>query len=228
MKSMGSFFFFSLLCCLMLAAIYAVFQVAPAERTMGDVQRIFYFHVSAAWTSLFFFFVVFLTSLGYLFRRQGAWDDAAYSAAEIGFLFCSLVLLTGPLWAKPVWGAWWTWDPRLTTTFIMWALYGAYLLLRQGMAGGEKQATFAAVYGLFAFLNVPLVMVSIRWWRGIHPQVIGPGGAGLDPLMAKVLALSALAVGVLAATLFYLSFQLRQGMRRATQCEYETTKGETM
>ena len=158
---------------------------------MGEVQRIFYIHFSLAMTALFAYFFVFVGSIGYLWKRARGADDFAYACAEVGFVYCCGVLVTGPLWAKPVWGIWWTWDPRLTSTFILWLLYIAYLLLRGLLEDPQRRATLSAVFGIFAFLDAPLVYVSNRLWRTQHPAPVMFGGENsyLDPTMAKVLVL---------------------------------------
>ncbi len=162
---------------LVAVAGYAALFLAPTERTMGVIQRIFYFHVPSAWTGFVAFFIVFIASMAYLFRRARKWDWLAVSAAEIGVAFFTVVLTTGPIWAKPVWGIWWTWDARLTSTFVLWVLYVSYLLLRTLIADPERRAMVSAVFGIFAFLDVPLVYFSIWLWRTQHPQpVIGGGG----------------------------------------------------
>jgi heme exporter protein C len=173
----------------MMASLYMVFLYAPTEATMGDVQRIFYFHVPSAWVAFFAFFLVFLFSLVYLFRRRKKWDALAAAAAEVGVMFCTLVLITGPIWAKPAWGVWWTWDARLTLTLVLWLIYVAYIMLRHYMVDPERRATFAAVLGVLGFIDVPLVYFSIRWWRTQHPQPVMAGGvdSGLDPQMRATL-----------------------------------------
>ncbi|MBI3669072.1 MAG: cytochrome c biogenesis protein CcsA [Acidobacteria bacterium] len=167
---------------------YAALFLAPTERTMGLIQRIFYFHVPSAWTGFVAFFIVFIASIAYLLKRAPKWDWLAVSAAEIGVAFFTVVLTTGPIWAKPVWGIWWTWDARLTSTFVLWVLYVTYLLLRTLIADPERRAVVSAVFSIFAFLDVPLVYMSIRWWRTQHPQPVIAGGAssGLDPQMWRV------------------------------------------
>ncbi len=187
----------------MLAAIYMVFIYAPVEKTMGVVQKIFYFHVSSAWVSFLAFFFVFIFSLSYLMRREKKWDDCAAAAAEVGILFCSLVLITGPIWAKPAWGIWWTWDPRLTLTLILWLVYVGYMMLRHYVIDPEKKATFSAVIGIIGFIDVPLVYLSIRWWRTQHPSPVMAGGedSGLDPAMAQAFFISLAAFTIL---FFYL------------------------
>jgi len=127
-----------------------IFLYAPQELTMGEVQRIFYIHVASAWTALLAYFLIFLGSVGYLWKRSSFADDFAHAAGEIGFVFCTCVLVTGPLWAKPVWGIWWTWDARLTLTFVLWLLFVAYLMLRSYVINPGRAAVLAAVVALSA------------------------------------------------------------------------------
>jgi heme exporter protein C len=173
----------------MVASLYMTFLWAPTEATMGDVQRIFYFHVPSAWIAFFAFLLVFVFSLAYLVRRNKRWDNISAASAEIGVLFCTLVLVTGPIWAKPAWGVWWTWDARLTLTLVLWLIYVAYLMLRHYMPDPERRATFSAVLGVVGFIDVPLVYFSIRWWRTQHPQPVmsGGGDSGLEPPMLATL-----------------------------------------
>jgi heme exporter protein C len=193
----------------MLAALYGAFVFAPREREMGEVQRIFYFHLSAAWLCMLAFFVLFVFSIVYLATGNRKYDVWAASSAEIGVIFATLVLITGPLWAKPVWNTWWTWDPRLTTFLILWLIYVAYLLLRANMAESDKKYKISAVFGILGFIDVPIVFMSIRWWRTIHPLVIeSPVKMNLDPNMQI-----ALWVALAAFTLLYavmLDLRIRQ------------------
>lgn len=161
---------------------------APTEKIMGDVQRIFYFHLASAVAALVSFTCVLVASVGFMVRREAVWDNLAVSAAEVGILFTSFVLITGPLWAKPVWGRWWVWDPRLTTTLVLWFLYVGYLVLRQAIPG-HRGAVAAAAFAVLAYVDVPIVYFSVSLWRGIHPQVIGRDG-GLDPSMVTPLLMS--------------------------------------
>jgi heme exporter protein C len=154
----------------MTLALYMAFIGAPREATMGDLQRIFYFHVPAAITGLTAFAINFIASLMYIVRKNRWWDNLAISAAEIGVMFLAMVLVTGPIWAKPVWFIWWTWSPRLTSSLILCLLYIAYLLIRNYIEDPDRKATIAAVFGIVAFLDAPLVWFSIRWWRDIHPS----------------------------------------------------------
>ena len=200
-------------------ALYMVFAWVPTERTMGVVQRIFYFHVPSAWVSFIAFFVVCVA--GILFLRTGNeyWDKLALASAEIGVLFITLVLLTGPMWAKPVWNTFWTWDARLTTSFILWLIYVAYLMVRQYTADSERGARFAAVFGIIGFVDVPIVYMSIRWWRTLHPGAViaGGKGSGLAPAMLQTLMVSLAAFTILYVTLLRLRLQ-------AGQIEQETLK----
>jgi heme exporter protein C len=151
--------------------------IAPKEATMGDVQRIFYYHVPSAWVAFLLFFVNFLASIWYLVRRNRGADALALAAAEVGVAFCTIVLITGPLWARPVWGIWWTWDARLTSTLVLWLIYVSYLVLRHYAVGGQIPV-LASTLAIFGFLDVPIVYMAIRWFRTQHPQPVMGGGAG--------------------------------------------------
>jgi len=166
----------------MVVALYMAFLGAPREKTMGDLQRIFYFHVPSGITGLTAFAVNFVASLMYLLKKDRKWDRLALSAAEIGVVFISIVLVTGPIWAKPVWLVWWTWSPRLTSSLILWLLYVAYLLVRNYVPDPERRAAVSAVFGIVAFVDAPIVWFSIRWWRDIHPSPMLETG-GLAPSM---------------------------------------------
>ena len=163
------------LAALMLADLYLIFMWAPTERVMGDVQRIMYFHVPIAWVAFLAFFIVFVSSVAYLWKRSYWWDALARSSAEIGVLFATLILITGIIWMRPVWGVWWTWEPKLTTSAILWLIYVVYLMLRNYAPSRSQGATFAAVLGIIGFIDVPIVYFAARWWRSVHPDsVVGP------------------------------------------------------
>jgi len=185
-------------------ALYFAFIYAPVEAQMGPVQKIFYFHVASAWISFFAFFVTFICSFFVLFTNSYLFDDIASASAEIGIVFCTIVLITGPIWAKPIWGTWWTWDPRLTTTLILWFIYVGYLMLRKFLDEEDKRAKFSAALGIIGFIDVPIVFFSIRWWRTIHPNVVQQGGGGLHPDM-----LTALLVSIFAFTMLYITFMIK-------------------
>lgn len=167
---------------------YAVFFIAPDEATMHAIQRIFYFHASSGWAAMEGTGIVFFANVAYLWKRQPKWDWLAVSAVEVSLAFWSVVLVTGPIWAHPVWGVWWAWDWRLTLTLILWVLYVAYLILRTLIDDFERRASSSAIFGVFVFLGVPLDYLSIRIWRTQHPQPVLFGGpdSGLAPTMAKV------------------------------------------
>ncbi len=171
---------------------YAALFIAPDERTMHEIQRIFYFHLGS-WTAMFTALTIaFVANVGWLLTRKPRWDWLGVSAVEVGVVACTSGLITGVLWGKPAWGIWWTWDARLTTCFILWLLYISYLILRGLIDEPQRRATLSAVFGIFAFLDAPLVYVSNRLWRTQHPAPVLFGGAdsGLDPTMVKVLLFS--------------------------------------
>lgn len=188
---------------LVIAAAYASFYVAPEERTMGLIQRIFYFHAATAWAGEFVFFICFVANLLYIWKRDAKYDWLGVSCAEVGLACITVVLITGPIWAHPVWGIWWTWDARLTSTFVLWLLYVSYLLLRTLIEEPDRRALLSALFGVFAFLDVPLVFFSIRWWRTQHPApvIMGGSGSGLDPTMSKVFFFNVFVMHVFAAFL---------------------------
>src|SRR5271154_5387183 len=181
---------------MMIFAGYAALFIAPDEKTMHAIQRIFYFHVPSAISAFIPFFIVFIANTAYLVTRQPKWDWLGVAGAEVGVACCTVVLITGPIWARPVWGIWWTWDARLTSTFILWLLYITYLLLRGLLEDPQRRATLSAIFGIFAFLDVPLVYMSNRLWRTQHPAPVIFGGpdSSLDPTMGKVLGLCMLAM----------------------------------
>jgi heme exporter protein C len=194
---------------LMVVAICMVFKYVPTEADQGIVQRIFYFHVPCAWVAFAAFGLVAICGIFYLWLGSQIWDDLGYAAAEIGMVFCTLVLVTGSIWAKPIWGTWWTWDSRLTTTLILWLLYGGYLMLRAMADDTPQVARFAAVIGIVAAADVPVVVISVRLWRTIHPAVLvtRQGGHGLeDPRMVATLLVALGAFTALFVWLLLLRF----------------------
>ena len=164
---------------LMLLALYTIFIYAPVEKTMGVIQKIFYIHVPSAFLAYLAFFITFIASIIYLYRKDPKWDTVAHCAVETGVIFCTIVLITGPIWARPIWNVWWTWDPRLTTTLILWFTYVAYLMLRRSVKE-NRRANLAAVFGIIGFINVPITFFSIRLWRTIHPVVITSRGLNMS------------------------------------------------
>jgi heme exporter protein C len=193
-------------------ALYEGLVVAPTEQTMGDVQRIFYYHVPSAWTAFLLFFINFGASLVYLIKRNTKADILALVSAEVGVVFCTVVLVTGPIWARPVWGIWWTWDMRLTLTLVLWLIYVSYLVLRR-FSSGSQTPLIAAVLAIFGALDVPLVYFSIWYFRTQHPSpVIGRGGE-LDPRMAHVLLINWLAFSCFAFLVCWSRYRLEQVKR---------------
>ena len=187
----------------------------PPDRFQGDVQRLMYVHVPAAWNALALFTVAFLASVRVLWKRSLAADRLAHAAVEVGLLFTALTLALGSLWGKPVWGVWWTWDPRLTTTAVLFVLFAGYLALRRATLDPTVRARRAAVFGLLAFAQVPIVHMSVIWWRALHqpPTVLRPGDPTIDHVM-----LAALLLNVVAFTLVFLVL-LRSRMRLAADRE---------
>jgi heme exporter protein C len=202
-----------------LLALYMAFVYAPREATMGDVQRIFYFHVGAAWTAFLAFFVVFLGGLAYLRTGDRRWDALALSSAEIGVVFTTITLATGSIWAKPAWGVWWTWDPRLTTTTVLWLIYVSYLILRGAIDEPDRRARLAAVVGIAGFVDVPIVFLSIRLWRTIHPTLVTSEGFDMAPQMVY-----ALIAALLACTLIYAYLLLVRASLERRRLELEAAK----
>jgi len=177
---------------LMVAALYLIFLFVPTEESMGIVQRIFYFHVPLAWVSFLAFFIVFLGSILYLWKRSSKWDIMASSSAEVGAVFTTLFLITGSIWAKPIWGVWWTWSPRLTTALVLWLIYLAYLLVRAYASDDQRGARFAAIVGIIGFIDVPIVALAITLWRTQHPgPVVFTGGLAPSMLLTLLVSLAA-------------------------------------
>jgi heme exporter protein C len=204
---------------LMTYATYQGLVVAPADATQGDVQRIFYYHVPSAWVAGLCFFVNFLASVWYLLKRSEQSDALAAASAEVGVVFCTVVLITGPIWARPVWGIWWTWDARLTTTLVLWLIYVSYLIVRRFSSGGQTP-TIAAVLAIFGFVDVPIVYMSIRWFRTQHPSPVFAGGegSGLDPAMLRAFMWNLLAftcMGIVIVGLRYRLQRLEQNLESA-------------
>lgn len=201
-----------------LVALWAALLYAPADRIEGDMQRMFYMHVPAAFTMFLAYFLLFLASLLYLVRRQERWDEVGAAAAELATLFATVVLLTGPVWAKPVWGTWWVWDARLTSTLVLWLILLAYQMLRTYGGNPEQVARYCAVLAVVGFVDLPIIHYSVKWWRTLHPDpkimTDGSIGGGLETSMLATFALGMVATLLLFACLLTLRLRLERQDRR--------------
>ncbi len=181
-----------------------IFVYAPTEAIMGIVQKIFYIHLPLAWWAFMSFFVTFVASIAYLRTKNPKWDAWALAAAEVGVLCSGLAIVTGSIWARHSWGVWWTWDPRLTTALIMWFVYMGYLILRGLEMPAGRNATVRGVVGIIAFIDVPLVFLSARLWRSIHPAVFASKGGGLDADMKTTVFVCLFSFALIWASLVYI------------------------
>lgn len=197
----------------LIVSLYLALVWAPRERVMGDIQRIMYFHVATAWIAELAFVLVGLSSVVYLWLRERRWDIVAHSAAEVGFVFCCFVMITGPIWGKPVWGTWWTWDPRLTFAMILWLIYVAYLMLRAYGDDMPQMKQFLAVLGILGMLDVPFIHFATMWWRGLHPESLTMTPEGFGAGMEREMLM---AMGVAVVTFTLLFFYL-MGRRMALE-----------
>lgn len=193
-------------------ALFMALVWAPPDANQGDLQRIMYVHVPAAWLAYLAFVVVFLASVAWLWGRWPLADAIAVASAEIGVMFTGLALVLGSIWAKPTWGVWWTWEPRLITTAVMFAMYVGYLLLRSLSSDFERRATRAAVVGAIAVLNVPIVHLSVTWMNALHqlPSVLRPGPPALDGRMLTTLLVAVGAMTVLYAYLMVVRVSIER------------------
>ena len=199
-------------------ALYAALVIAPTEQTMGNVQRIFYYHVPSAWVAFELFLINFVASVIYLIKRSAKADIVALVAAEVGVVFCTVVLITGPIWARPVWGIWWTWDLRLTLTLVLWLIYVSYLVLRR-FSTSSQTPLLAAVLAVFGALDVPLVYFSIWFFRTQHPSPVIGGGGSLDPRMGWVLLYNWIAFMALAWLVCWTRYRLEVAQRQVHEAE---------
>ena len=202
----------------LVAGLVMGFAIAPREATQGNVQRIMYLHVPSVWVAYLAFAVVLVASIAYLVRRAEAADRLAHASAEVGVLFTGLTIATGSIWGKPTWGTWWTWDARLTTVSILFVMYLGYLLLRGMIEDRERGARFAAVLGIVAAFNIPLVHFSVYWWRTLHqpPSLVKPGPGTMPGIIV-----TALLVNFAAFTLLYAYFVTRRARVLRLEAEAE-------
>lgn len=190
---------------LLLVGVYMGLFVAPGERHMGEVQRIMYVHVPTAWSAMLAFTLVFVAAVGWLWRGKWHWDLLVEASTEVGVILGALMLAQGSIWARPTWGVWWDWDPRLTTSAVMVLSFSALLALRGFVDDPEKRATWTAVAAIIAFVDVPIVYYSVRWWRSLHQ--LQSSTSTMDPTMVKVLGFNGFAV--LLLTVWFIARRYR-------------------
>ncbi len=203
------------------AAVVLVVFFTPVEAVMGPVQKVFYFHVSAAWAGMLCFIIGAVTGGAYLLTRRLHWDWLSTSSIEVGLVFALIAILSGMIWARPIWNTWWVWDPRLTTTAIMTLVYLAYFILRSGLNTQETRARLGAVYAIVAVLTVPLTFFSIRLFRTIHPVVIATGGGDGPAFNMSPRMLTALFASLFVFTLMLIDLVWHR--YRLAQLQYETS-----
>lgn len=216
---------------LFLVALGMVLFYAPEEAVMGQVQRVFYFHVSAAWVGGLAFLVTAVTGGIYLVKSDAKWDRLAQSSVEVGVVFTLIAIVAGSIWARPIWNTWWTWDPRLVTTTIMELVYLAYIMLRQGIEDPDRRARFAGVYGIIGFISVPITFLSIRFLRTIHPVVIGgsdPSAQGtfdMTPRMLQTFMFSLMTFTFVYISLLWHRLRLQNLSERVEQLKMKVYSG---
>ena len=200
-------------------ALYFVFSYAEIEKTMLEVQKIFYFHVSSAFTVFVAFGVTCLFSIFYLIKRKDKYDMIAVASAELGVVFCIIVLTTGPIWARYAWNTWWNWEPRLTSTLILWLMYVGYFILRSALAE-DKKRVYSAVLGIIAYLDVPIIYFSVEIWKGnLHPDT--GTKMNLHPTMVKTWLITWLTLSVLYVFLLVLRYQVEQIKSQVEAIQYQ-------
>jgi heme exporter protein C len=232
MKKLALGLFPAITIALMVWGYYQAIYVAPTDAMQGEIFRIIFYHVPSASVAFLFFAISLLGSIGYLaFRRSHPGraqvaDAWALAGAEVGVVFCTVVLTTGPLWGRRAWGIWWTWDARLTTTLVLWLIYVSYLLLRR-FASGPQMQTLAAVLGIFGALDVPIVYMSNRWWRTQHPAPVfgGAEGSGMAPEMVSVLLWNMLAWMCWGLLVLFLRYRVERLHQQYAADEAEEALG---
>lgn len=208
--------------------LYLALVWSPPEAHMGNLVRIMYFHVASAWTAMVMLAIGFICSVLYVIRRSVDWDDRAVAAVEAGLFFTTITLITGSLWARPVWNTWWTWDPRLTTTLILWFLYAGYLLLRGSLADPAQRRMVSAVWAIVAFADVPVIHLSVTWWRSIHPpQMVTASGFAMPGSMAFTLMFGFVSFLLIGIVLWGLRVRYHRQRRRVIRLERMLEDGGT-
>jgi heme exporter protein C len=198
-------------------SIWMIFLYAPTDAIQGEPQRIFYVHVPMAWLGMLGFIIVAIAGIGYLVKKDERWDWAARASAELGAFFITLALITGSIWGKTIWGTWWTWDARLTTTLILWFIYIGYLMLRSYMGRTSASARAGAVLAIIGIIDVPIIYESVDWWRTLHPAAqVGVQGA-LPPSVVVTLMVSLTAFTLLYSFLMIQLYHLQKAQTLAQQ-----------
>jgi len=204
------------------------FLYAPTERVEGDIQRMLYLHVPAAFTMYGSYAIVFFASVMYLLRRESRWDELAASAAEVGTVFTTIMITTGPIWAKPVWGTYWVWDARLTSAFVLWLILIGYLMLRSYGGHAEQVARYCAVLAIIGGADLPIIHYSVRWWRTLHPDAKimteGSLGQGVETPMLITFAVAFAATLLVFAVLLKLRLNLERQQRRLDALQQEINR----
>ena len=206
---------------LMALTLYMVYFWAPTEQNLGVSQRIFYFHVPLCWIGMVSIIIVAVASLMHLFTGRQRWDDLAYSTAELGVIYASLILVTGAIWGKPVWGVWWTWDPKLTTTLVLWFIYVAYLMIRAYGPMGSQGRRFASVIALIGAIDAPIIYMASIWWRTAHPALnIGPAADEAEAIGSSRIYITLL-VSVIAFTVMYVALLTERYALRKSESDLD-------
>ena len=208
---------------LMAVAIYMMFLYAPTDSVQGQPQRIFYIHVPIATMAFLSTFLMAVGGIGYLVRRTQPWDRLARSSAEIGLIFTTLVLLTGSLWGRPIWNTWWTWDARLTTTLILWFIYLGYFMLRAYAGDADRAARYSAVLGIIGAVDVPIIYMSVEWWRTLHPQpvLLTSGGPAMPASMFLTFMVSLVAFTFLYVWLLLQKYRIESLKDRVAERQFQ-------
>ena len=193
---------------LMALTLYMVYMWVPTEQNLGVSQRIFYFHVPLGWIGMVSIIVVAVASILHLYTGKQKWDDLAYSTAELGIIFASLILITGAIWGKPVWGVWWTWDAKLTTTLVLWFIYAGYLMVRAYGPAGTQGRRFASVIALIGAIDAPIIYKATDWWRSAHPERNVP--SDLNEQMALTFLVSLVTFTIIYVYLLMERYSLRR------------------
>ncbi len=219
-SGLGGNLFLAVVSGMFLTNLALVFLYVPTERVMGIVQRIFYFHVPLALVGFLSFFIVFIASVLYLVKRSEKWDRRAQAAAEVGIVFLTGAIITGAIWAKPVWGTWWTWDPKLTTTFILWVIYIGYLMIRNLAPTRSQAARYSAVIGIIGAVDIPIVYMASEWWRTLHPNLVAGPLSETGSLESSMRFVFYFSIVTFTLLLFYL-IKARTAQRRAEEAVEE-------